>query len=433
MRNFAVYALSVAASALLPGCGVLRQVQDDMPPQISVRGAMPQISTLEAPTNRTHYKVVYSFEAGSDGSFPRSTLIDVGSTLYGTTEAGGVNSEGTVFSVTPGGSEKVLHSFGKRHDGNAPEAGLVELRGTLYGTTRKGGSYDACYYSTIQFSCGTVFSITTGGREKVLHSFSLHYNNGNDGANPVASLIKVKGTLYGTTLYGGSYFCPGADCGTVFSVTPGGTEKVLHSFSRGADGYNPVASLVKVNGTLYGTTQYGGTYDAGTVFSIAPNGTEKVLHSFGGSSEDGTVPQAALINVKGTLYGTTLVAADCNGIQSCGTVFSITPGGTEKVLYHFRGGKTDGGGPSASLINVKGTFYGTTTYGGANYNECDGSGCGTVFSITPSGKEKVLHSFAGASDGQQPLAGLINVKGTLYGTTAGGGTNGYGTVFALAP
>jgi uncharacterized repeat protein (TIGR03803 family) len=97
------------------------------------------------------------------------------------------------------------------------------------------------------------------------------------------------------------------------------------------------------------------------------------------------------------------------------------------VLYSFKGGSEDGEYPEAGLINVKGTLYGTTYDGGAN-------GDGTVFAITTSGAETVLHSFKGGSgDGEDPEAGLLNVKGTLYGTTFEGGANGDGTVFSLKP
>lgn len=234
--------------------------------------------------------------------------------LYGTTAGGGVDGDGTVFSVTPGGTEKVLYSFGKSPDGNYPQAGLLDARGTLYGTTFKGGSSDACYYSTVYFTCGTVFSIKRDGTEKVLHSFS-----NKDGATPVASLIKVKGTLYGTTSYGGSHFCHRATCGAVFSITTDGREKVLHSFS-GRGGDNPVVSLVNVNGILYGTTEYGGRQDKGTVFRVTLSGAEKMLHHFRGGT-DGVMPEAALINVKGKLYGTTAGG----GTHGGGTVFALKP------------------------------------------------------------------------------------------------------------
>jgi uncharacterized repeat protein (TIGR03803 family) len=95
------------------------------------------------------------------------------------------------------------------------------------------------------------------------------------------------------------------NAGTVFSITASGTESVLHSFTgHRADGTEPDAPLLNVNGTLYGTTQYGGAIDRGTVFSIARSGTEAVLHSFGGSG-DGKFPHAGFMNSNGTLYGTT--------------------------------------------------------------------------------------------------------------------------------
>jgi uncharacterized repeat protein (TIGR03803 family) len=94
------------------------------------------------------------------------------------------------------------------------------------------------------------------------------------------------------------------------------------------------------------------------------------------------------------------------------------------VLYSFAGGSGDGANPFAGLLNVNGTLYGTTEEGGAY-------GYGTVFKITRRGTETVLHSFGGSGDGANPYAGLLKVNGTFYGTTARGGTNNDGTVFSL--
>jgi uncharacterized repeat protein (TIGR03803 family) len=242
----------------------------------------------------------------------------------------------------------------------------------------------------------------------------------------------VRGTFYGTTEVGGLY---GRSGGTVFAVTTGGKERVLHSFGSGTDGQWPEAGLIDVGGTLYGTTIYGGAHGLGTVFSITTTGgTEKVLHSFG-SDADGAYPFfAELVNVRGTLYGTT----STGGAHGHGTVFSITTGGIEHVVYSFVGGPRDGATPFSGLVNVGGKLYGTTYSGGTTYS-CGGTnvyyGCGTVFSITSGGKEKVLHSFGGGGDGVVPYAGLVNVRGVLYGTTTGGGSGcggfGCGTVYAF--
>jgi uncharacterized repeat protein (TIGR03803 family) len=258
---------------------------------------------------------------------------------------------------------------------------------------------------------GTVFSITPSGQETVLFSFA-----GPDGNGPLARLLNVNGTLYGTTIYGGK--TNGA--GTVFRVTLSGGEKVLHSFNyAGLGGSQPLAGLINVNGTLYGTTSGNDDYYGyGNVFSITTTGKYKVLHRF--DSTDGANPKAALLDVDGTLYGTTASGGEYDG----GTVFSITTAGDERVLHSFGGsGGNDGANPSATLIDVRGTLYGTTADGG-------NSGDGTVFSITTDGAEKVLHSFSG-SDGSKPVAALKNVQGVLYGTTEVGGSKNLGTVFKI--
>jgi uncharacterized repeat protein (TIGR03803 family) len=234
----------------------------------------------------------------------------VNGTLYGTTTGGGAHNNGTVFSITPGGTEKVLYSFGISADGVDPRAGLIDVKGTLYGTTYQGGAYNR----------GTVFSITPGGKEKVLHSFNPN-GSSKDGANPVGGLTAIKQTLYGTTEYGGltSSCVTRVGCGTVFSITPSGKETVLYSFGSGSDAY-PMATLLNVNGTLYGTAWFGGAYGRGTVFSITLSGHETILYSFkyGG---DGGYPDSGLSYVNGTFYGTTTKG----GAYYNGTVYSITP------------------------------------------------------------------------------------------------------------
>ena len=131
-----------------------------------------------------------------------------------------------------------------------------------------------------------------------------------------------------------------------------------------------------------------------------------------------------MIDVNGTLYGTTEGGGVYGGGYGDGTAFSMTTGGSLTTLHSFGSG-LDGSDSWAPLLNVRGTLYGTTAYGGAY-------GKGTVFSMSLTGAdEKVLHSFGHGSDGSTPLAGLIDVNGTLYGTTSAGGKYGDGTVFAL--
>ena len=404
-RHFYAFNAYIGA-ALLTACS-------GSPSRLGEAGAIPQ----NVVTGTVTESIVRSFGPKKDGVWPAAKLLNFSGTLYGTTVYGGTHNDGTVFAITPSGNETILHKFGGAKDGAHPAADLINVHGKLYGTTMNGGTYGE----------GTVFRITPSGSETVIYSFGAVPG---DGLDPAAGLIKLHGTLYGTTPYGGAYTCYGGfGCGTVFSITQSGSEKVLYSF-RGmpGDGSRSVARLISVKGTLYGTTAYGGSggsacYDAntgcGTVFSVATTGEETVLHSFTGGA-NGVNPEAELLNVNGTMYGTTYYAG--------GAVFSIDASRKFQVLHDFTGneGTHDGAYPSAPLLNVNGTLYGTTTSGG-NYHCGTGFGtCGTVFSITPSGSETVVYSFAGRGnlghpDGSNPTAGLININGTLYGTTENGG------------
>ncbi|HEX9159589.1 MAG TPA: choice-of-anchor tandem repeat GloVer-containing protein, partial [Rhizomicrobium sp.] len=215
---------------------------------------------------------------------------------------------------------------------------------------------------------------------------------------------------------------------------------------RCGDGASPFSGVINVNGTLYGTTLGGGQGRGagGTAFSLDPaTGTETVLYTFCSKQypcKDGARPAAAPIDVNGMLYGTTEEGGKTCLIPSgtCGTIFSIDPAtGIETVLYKFCRQRrcSDGAVPAAGLIDMNGILYGTTFQGGNT--GCNGEGCGTIFSIDPAtGTETELYTFCTkkhCSDGELPEAGLISVNGTLYGTTAAGGPNHHGTVFEITP
>ncbi|MGB0116254.1 MAG: choice-of-anchor tandem repeat GloVer-containing protein [Terriglobales bacterium] len=311
-------------------------------------------------------------------------------------------------------TETVLHIFGGgKSDGGNPEAGLVmDNLGNLYGTTYYGGAYGG----------GTAFELTPAGTETVLYSFG---GGKTAGFNPTASLVMDNlGNLYGSTYRGGAK----KKCGTVFELTPAGTETVLHNFTgKPGDGAVPFAGLVMDTlGNLYGSTIDGGAKNKGTVFELTPTGTETVLHSFTGKPGDGAVPNSRLVmDNLGNLYGTT---AD-GGAKNFGTVFELTPAGTETVLYSFTGKNGDGAYPLGGVVmDNQGNFYGITGFGGAK-------NFGTVFKLTPAGTETVLYSFTSSNgDGAYPDGGLVmDSLGNLYGTTVGGGTDGWGTVFELTP
>lgn len=416
MKSLARLALTVAAifaaGELLAACSTSI---NPVP-----RGPTGVQSAFYRPTPSS-YRVLFNFD-GHDGSRPAANLIAVHGVLYGTTSEGGTRGlspkNGVVFSITTGGKERVLHDFGPLNvDGHYALGGLIEVNGMLYGTTYAGNPSNT----------GTVYSITTSGKEQVLYSFGEF---GPDAMEPSSSLINLNGKLYGTTNFGGA-----SNLGAVFRVTTDGKEKVVHSFGHPykSDGQIPAARLLDMNGTLYGTTYEGGIYyrgnhcgpapcpGDGTVFSMSPAGKTHVLHSFGNGS-DGLNPQAGLTRVNNTLYGTTLLG----GQYGCGIVFSITTTGKERVLHSFDGAAGDGCQPAAALINVGGTLYGTTAYGGTNR-------AGTVFSVGTTGTERVLHSFGVGSGGKNPNGSLYDLNGMLYGTTENGGTAHHGTIFAMSP
>jgi uncharacterized repeat protein (TIGR03803 family) len=268
--------------------------------------------------------------------------------------------------------------------------------------------------------CGTVFKLDASGAETVLHSFG----GAADGANPTARVIlDASGNLYGTTAFGGAF-----GHGTVFKVDAiSGAETILHSFAGGADGANPNAGVVQdTAGNFYGTTQYGGKgcngRGCGTVFELSANGQEDILYRFS-DVPDGASPLGGVaIDSSGNIYGTTWLG----GTYSLGAVFSLDSSGNEKVLHSFAGG-SDGANPlAAPVLDQAGNLYGATSAGGPNY-------FGTLYRIDTTGSESVLYSFTGGADGAYPYSHLLlDASGNLYGTASQGGCCGQGTVFEFS-
>lgn len=350
------------------------------------------------------YKVLYRFTGGAGGESPYGRLTLYEDSLYGTALGGGSGS-GVVFTAN---KQTGVMSFSLSVPSGAyPLQGVVRSRtgSFLYGAAALGGQ-----------GYGEIFKLSANGAFTGLYTFQ---GGKSDGVQPQCGLILDKaGNLYGTTALGGS-----SNFGTVFEIEAGGSELVLHSFTGGNDGQFPHAGLTFDSaGNLYGTTAGDGTATFGTVFKVFPNGEESVLYKFSGGI-DGSQPMANLSQDKaGNLYGTTR----SGGAYGNGTVFKVNKRGNETVIYSFAGG-TDGASPqSAVLVGADDNLYGTTVLGG-------NSNLGTIFGIESTGKETILHSFSGNTDGKYPYAGLVSDSvGNLYGTTTEGGS-GYGTIFTLKP
>lgn len=303
--------------------------------------------------------VLYAFTGGADAESPLSGLIiDAKGALYGTTAkiSTTITSAclgspcGTAYRLTPpavgskGWTETVLHTFTGKKDGNFPLGGLIaDKSGALYGTTALGGQ-GYCF----GFGCGVVFRLKpppagkTSWTESVIHAFTGGPSLGgtNDGAYPSSDLIAdASGSLYGVASMGPDNNC-GQGCGSVFKLKPP---------------------------ALSGAT-----------------GVESVLYGFespNDSASSGIRRGRLTIGAGGTLFGTTPRGGGAPNCNSCGTMFELTPPAavgaqwSEFVVYNFQGG-ADGSTPQAGLIAISGSFYGTTSKGGPH-------NLGTVFEVTP--------------------------------------------------
>jgi uncharacterized repeat protein (TIGR03803 family) len=349
--------------------------------------------------------------------------------------------------------ETALYAFPSYGAGYFPRGGLgMDSSGNLYGTTYYGGMYqgEACS------NCGTIYKLTppAGGQTawtyQLLHTFTVAPIQGytEDGIDPISPLVNFNNVFYGTTNGGGDTQC---GCGTVFSITPGGTYTILHVFDpfvpgQPADqwplGTTPVGGLlISSNGTIYGTTNSGGdgqpgpdgSQGAGIIFQMSTSGAGfSKLHDFNGSLNAG--PQGMMIfGQDGAIYGTQFGG----GLYNQGLIFRMDTSGNFTDIYDFLGtnqpgNSHDGANPEGRLaLGPDGTIYGTTTFGGSP------SGYGTAWSIKEVNGSWVytqLYIFGSGSAGSLPHSGLIyGQDGALYGTGAGGGLYGGGVVYRLAP
>jgi uncharacterized repeat protein (TIGR03803 family) len=367
------------------------------------------------------YTVLYSFKNGPDGGFPAASLtLDNAGNLYGTADGGGFAGRGVcnrggcgvVFKLDPSGNETVLHTFNGYPGGGMPGAALLrDAAGNLYGTTAQGGTI-ACPWKG--WGCGVVFKLDPSGTETVLHTFTGRP----DGAFSTSSLISDSaGNLYGTSQGGGEW-----GNGSVFKLDAAGDLTIMHSFSGGRDGDQPMAGLTRdAAGNFYGTTFGGGPSANGVVFRLDAAGRETVLHAFTGGADGANPSSGVVLDPAGNVYGTTFNGGSG---KSCGVVFKLDPFGRETVLHNFKG--PDGYCPASLIRDDSGNLYGVTQLGGAGY--------GVVFKVDTTGRETVLYTFKGLADGSAPAAGVVlDAAGILYGTTQLGGAYGAGVVFKIAP
>jgi len=450
------------------------------------------------------YTVLYTFTGGTGGGVPYAVIPDAAGNLYGTAAFGGVRSPGSgvVFKISPSGQETVLYSFTGKLDGGRPASAVtMDAAGNLYGTTGYGGTYGK----------GVAYKLSPSGQETVLHSFAYsgdisHFPSGVildaagnvyggmvdaiyklDPAGNFTALLDLQGQIKGSPTglardasgnlyfatngtrkypsgavfkletngnlaallgFGGSISpqaghsngAPILDAagnlfgmeafdgtaGIVYEIETNGKVETLYDFEQARGGTTATSGLIQdAAGNWYGTTvQGGGSQNAGVVYKLSPTGQETVLHSFKGESADGASPKTGVVmDQAGNLYGTTAAG----GANNQGVVYKLTPSGKETILHSFTGG-TDGGVPNGLAIDSVGNLYGTASQGGIGVSGYQG----LVFELDVAGNFSVLYSFAGFPDGSAPQAGVVlDAAGNVYGTTSSGGESGDGTIFKI--
>ncbi len=375
-------------------------------------------------------RVVYSFGGGDGEYFDTELVMDSSGNLYGTSVAGGNFQSGNVFQLTPtrnGWTLNVLYSFTGGQDGAQPYKGVtLDSHGNLYGTTVTGGN-GAC-----EGGCGVVYRLTHAhGRwsQTVIYSFT----GGNDGSGPGSPVVfDRQGDLFGTTPVGGA-----SGVGTVYELKPkkDGIWKlvVVHTFTGGIDGAGGSAGRLLFDGqeNIFGVATSGGAHGSGTVYELVSQSGKwklKTLYAFKGEPDAGFPYGGLVSDSAGNLYGTTYY----DGENDIGAVYELSPVGgkwKEKVLHSFAGGSDGSESLSTMVSDAAGNLYGTTIEGGSG---CD---CGTIFKLAAGDRKySMVHRFKGAPDGAYLYAGMVpDAAGGFFGITLQGGSAHIGTIFKFVP
>lgn len=363
-------------------------------------------------------KITRSFSFnGIDGSYPFGGLIQTSNgAFFGTTSSGGPSGNGgSIFEITAAGKLLTIYGFCSQAscaDGDAPGASLLHARdGNIYGATCEGGA----------FNNGTIYKISPSGVFASLHSF----NGVGDGSCPYGPLMQAaNGQIYGTTSGGGS-----SQYGTVFAIGATGSVKTLYTFAGPpSDGAYPHGGLVQaVDGSLYGTTLLGGSCPAapqagcGTIFKINSAGMFTLAYDFcesGNPCYDGQSPSDGLVlGSDGNLYGTTAFGG---GVANAGTIFSISPAGTLATLHAVISPLQEGKFPFTTLVQAtNGKFYGTMEEGGAKNK-------GIIFSL-----DVGLAPFVSMEPSSGKVGSVVSILGNDLTGTTGVSFNGAPSFFKI--
>jgi uncharacterized repeat protein (TIGR03803 family) len=397
-------------------------------------------------------------------AFACCTLVSCGGGGEGTSASSRCDAQPNGANSTAYATVTLLYCFQYQVngslDGARPNNVIQASDGNLYGTTFAGGAGNG-------EASGTVYRVTLGGAETILHSFGL----ANPGANPGPLIQASDGNFYGVGQNVGLFRVnPSGD--TAIDIYPGFSDSVNVIQARDSYLYTGVrppfaqsAAIVSTgglvvdfpagsapagvtqgrDGNLYGTefTDWGPTGArslASGVYEVTLSTLQvHTLYQFTGSN-DAVAPIAPLLEASdGNFYGT----SHDGGANGGGVVYRVSPAGVETVLHSFGQTPEDGEGPSGPLIEgADGDFYGVTQSGGSGRMTCsiEGNRCGTVYRITSSGAVTILYSFGNypselgnyPGDGAFPTGALVQASdGAFYGVTQIGGIGNVGTVFKM--
>jgi len=322
-----------------------------------------------------------------DGSFPEGFIESADGNFYGIAAAGGtgLNSQGSVYKITPSGEFTLLYSFAELPDGSLPNGAaptsLVEgIDGNLYGLTLVDGAN----------GLGTAFKLTKAGVIILLHNF-CNTLDCHDGANPSFLTQGIDGFFYGATGPNGPHKS------VIFRMGPAGGFKVLDTFDTQSqpDGTGVFGMVQLPDGNFYGTTVAGEQLKPwNSVFRFNPSTSQyDILHGFNS-------PNINLPNVgsSGLTY-----ASDGNlyGLRAGSVLYRITTAGK----YHEIGAVSptkffDGDLMQASDGNLWGTFFAVP---------------GIVFSTTPSESFLENIQLSDGVNGSEPFGLRQAADGKLYG------------------
>jgi uncharacterized repeat protein (TIGR03803 family) len=351
-------------------------------------------------------QTIYSFpNDGSQGEYPAGTMaLGPGGLLYGTTVEGGINDKGTAFKITTEGAFTSLGSFDPATTGTRPYSRLINGGdGFLYGVTERntGTSGDPN---------GTLFKLDPE------NGLSVVFQLPGFGITPKfpRALLAVEP---------GAIRVLGSDGSAGFWKVPlNGSAATSFNLAANIVGAFAYSATLGSNGLIYGTTtgvSFVGTDPTlrGTIFRVSPEGTDLVrLHDC--QQATGTTPTGAMVQATdGNFYGT-MVAGGSSGK---GVIFRLSPEGDYTVIHHFTSLST----PLGDLMQATdGFLYGTAQFGGA-------TNLGGVFRISLNGAYTLLHNFNG-NNGTRPQSGLVQANdGNLYGTVSEGGAGGKGTIYRV--